>query len=151
MAESDWNGIERDYRAGSLSIREIARRNGIADSTLRSRANSGRWQRGDAEPADSAPDSTTILAKHRSDIARLQRLHNELIGKVRALVEGVGTLRELADAAAALERLGRITDRLITLERQVFHLDSIADGGRADFADTLKKAWDRVDGLAKQV
>ena len=36
----DWDNIEREYRADVVSIAQIARENGVASSTIRSRAKS---------------------------------------------------------------------------------------------------------------
>lgn len=41
----DWESVERDYRAGVLSIREIARLNGISDGTIRKKATALLWER----------------------------------------------------------------------------------------------------------
>ena len=41
----DWEAIERAYRAGSLSIRNIAEQHGISDTAIRKRASKHGWQR----------------------------------------------------------------------------------------------------------
>lgn len=41
----DWDNIEREYRADVVSIAQIARENGVASSTIRSRAKSKGWVR----------------------------------------------------------------------------------------------------------
>jgi len=43
--QPDWEGIERAYRAGQLSIRVIAEQNGIAHNTILKRAKKEGWQR----------------------------------------------------------------------------------------------------------
>ncbi|MGJ8525190.1 hypothetical protein LMG33818_000898 [Halomonadaceae bacterium LMG 33818] len=47
MAKSqpDWEAIESAYRAGSLSIRAVADKYGVKESTLRSRAKANGWKR----------------------------------------------------------------------------------------------------------
>jgi hypothetical protein len=42
---ADWDSIEREYRAGSLSIEEIARRNGITSAAIRKKAKRLGWTR----------------------------------------------------------------------------------------------------------
>lgn len=44
-AKVDWESIERDYRAGILSIREIARQHGVTEGPIRRKANQQGWQR----------------------------------------------------------------------------------------------------------
>lgn len=42
---TDWEAIEREYRAGVLSIREIAKRHGITDKAIRKHALKHGWTR----------------------------------------------------------------------------------------------------------
>lgn len=44
-AKTDWESIERDYRAGVLSIREVAKIYGITDTAIRKKAKAEKWQR----------------------------------------------------------------------------------------------------------
>lgn len=41
----DWEAIEREYRAGQLSVREIARIHGITEAAIRKRAKNENWER----------------------------------------------------------------------------------------------------------
>lgn len=41
----DWEAIESAYRAGSLSIRSIADKNGVSDTAIRKRATKHGWHR----------------------------------------------------------------------------------------------------------
>ncbi|WLG49121.1 hypothetical protein [Pseudomonas sp. FP1742] len=43
--QPDWEAIERAYRAGALSIRTIADRNGISDTAIRKKAKASGWAR----------------------------------------------------------------------------------------------------------
>lgn len=45
----DWAEIERDYRAGTMSIRELAAWYGISDTAIRKRAKRDGWTRADAK------------------------------------------------------------------------------------------------------
>jgi hypothetical protein len=42
---ADWTVIERDYRAGSMGLREIAAFYAVPESSIRKRAASERWHR----------------------------------------------------------------------------------------------------------
>ncbi len=42
---ADWEAIERDYRVGSLSIRELAKQNGLSDTAIRKKAKEQHWDR----------------------------------------------------------------------------------------------------------
>lgn len=41
----DWEAIERDYRAGVVSLREIGRAHGVSDTAIRKRAAAEGWTR----------------------------------------------------------------------------------------------------------
>ena len=41
----DWEGVERDYSAGLLSLRELADKYGVAESYIRKKANQKDWSR----------------------------------------------------------------------------------------------------------
>lgn len=43
--QTDWEAIERAYRAGSLSIRTIAERQGVSDTAIRKKAKVQGWAR----------------------------------------------------------------------------------------------------------
>lgn len=44
-AKTDWESIERDYRANVLSIREIAKIHDVSDKAIRNKAKANGWQR----------------------------------------------------------------------------------------------------------
>ncbi len=52
--QPDWEAIERAYRAGSLSIRNIADQHGIAEGTIRKRAKKHGWLRDLSEQVQQA-------------------------------------------------------------------------------------------------
>lgn len=45
----DWSEIERDFRTGTMSIREIARWYGVTDTAIRKKAKAGGWVRENAD------------------------------------------------------------------------------------------------------
>lgn len=42
---TDWESVERAYRAGTLSIREVAKLHDVSDTAIRKKAKAGGWQR----------------------------------------------------------------------------------------------------------
>lgn len=64
---TDWSAIERDYRAGSTSVRAIAEREGVSDTAIHKRAKTHGWVRGNGLHPDPAaaqngePEWDTIL------------------------------------------------------------------------------------------
>src|SRR3954452_19549557 len=53
-SDINWHAVQLDFRLGLLSIREIAKKHGVADSNLRARARREEWSRGDGETAKAA-------------------------------------------------------------------------------------------------
>jgi hypothetical protein len=41
----DWNAVERDYRIGELSLRQLAQRHDCSHSAIANRATNMGWQR----------------------------------------------------------------------------------------------------------
>lgn len=49
----DWDAISRDYRAGTLSLREMAQKHGCSHSTIANFAGRSGWSRDASTPARS--------------------------------------------------------------------------------------------------
>ena len=58
---TDWESIERQYRAGVLSIREIGKAHDVSDTAIRKKAKTADWQR---------DLSAKVAEKVRSDLVR---------------------------------------------------------------------------------
>jgi hypothetical protein len=67
-AAPDWERIEADYRAGILSIREIAAAQGITDTAIRKRAKREEWVRDLAERIQAKADALVRTAQVRSEV-----------------------------------------------------------------------------------
>ena len=76
----DWESIEKDYRAGILSIREVAKLNGISEGAIRKNAKAQGWAR---------DLSIKIAEKVRTDLVR------------SGTHQGPESEREIIDFAAA--------------------------------------------------
>ncbi len=123
--QPDWEAIERAYRAGLLSIREIASTQGITHGAINKRAKRDGWERdlkakiqakADAlvskrtvstevstKQADTEREIIEVNAEvianirmaHRGDISRSRRLTNKLLDELEALTDEQGTIKEL--------------------------------------------------------
>lgn len=104
----DWDVIEQEFRAGQISIREIARRHGCSDAAIHKHAKKEKWKRDLAEKvrkrvsdrlvrglAVSSSDATDdelveaaaergaeVVALHRADINALRDLEQRLIAEI---------------------------------------------------------------------
>ncbi|MBD2819526.1 hypothetical protein ID852_02195 [Xenorhabdus sp. 42] len=77
MAKSDWEAIELAYRAGSLSIREIAAKYGISDTAIRKRANSQGWQRDLTDKVKKATRTKLVRSEVRTTGSQSEVRTNE--------------------------------------------------------------------------
>ncbi len=70
MATPDWEAIEAAYRAGSLSVRAIAEKYQIPESTLRQRAIKHSWQRDLTDKVSSATKDKVMRSVMRTSCAQ---------------------------------------------------------------------------------
>ena len=145
----DWEAIEREYRAGQLSVAEIGRQNGISHPAILKRAKKEGWARNLAEHVRevvaarlvtegvttpnareeeiidaAAARGVEVVRCHRRDISSLNALAIRLRQKAEGLIDTVADLKDLDNATSVIESLARTASRLIPLERQAFNLDS---------------------------
>lgn len=73
MAKYDWESAAKDYKAGLLSVRAVAEKHGIPESTLRSKAQTKGWQRDLSDDVRSAAKAKLSRKTSRTDFA-----HDEL-------------------------------------------------------------------------
>jgi len=131
----DWELIEREYRAGQLSIAEVARLGGVSKSYVIKRAKQDGWTRNLADrvrqvvTARVSARETVELAAERG--VQIIREHRTLIGRGRGQVlklfdaldaatdEEIG----LKDKSVVLNNLSTALKTFVGLERQAFNLD----------------------------
>lgn len=122
-AKTDWEAVERDYRAGLLSLREIAGPAGITEGAIRKRAKVNGWERN---------LTAKVNEKVRNDLVRAE---------VRA-AHRESTEREIIDQAAATvvqvvrshrTRISKHTELVELLSEQLVS----AAGKREDIEDVI--------------
>ncbi|MCM2971804.1 hypothetical protein [Larsenimonas suaedae] len=108
-ARSDWNSIKDDYRAGLVSIRAIAARYNVPESTIRSRAKQEGWQRDLAEEVKAATKNRVSRASSRSKSA-----HSESHTRDAEIVQSAADEAELiiSEHRRSLARWRAISERL---------------------------------------
>lgn len=127
-APTDWEAIEREYRAGQLSVREIGRQYGVGAPAIVKRAQKGGWERnlsasvreavnaklvretaagnteGNTFNARETVDAAAargveLVRQHRATLARLNRIANGLLGSLEARLEAAAGERDPNDNA----------------------------------------------------
>ena len=113
----DWTAIEAEYRAGSLSNRQIAERFGASEANIRKRAKAGGWVRS-AQPRAHQPvaeilppiDRTARLlppAERREHVEHAHDIAGRLLDELETVTSRVGELEELIEIETADDKDGR--------------------------------------------
>ncbi|TJZ73761.1 hypothetical protein [Chitiniphilus eburneus] len=167
-AQTDWEVIERDYRAGIKSLRQMAEEHGITHGAINKRAKRDGWTRdlsakiqarADALVSAQAVSSQVsaeskiaereIVEANANAIVAVRLAHRRDIGRGRELVSRLFSELELqcgADTVALLEQLGEMMrdpdqygrDRLNDLYQKIISLPGRAKTMK-DLAESLTK------------
>ena len=168
---ADWEAIERDYRAGVKSLREMAAEHGISHPAIRKRAERDGWTRdlkakvaakasalvSAAQVTAEVPAETKITeavtvdveAKvqaririaHRADIGRSRNLLAKLLLELEQQTDGQGTFEQLLEALATED--GGDEKAAADRRKRLWEQwqKAMSLGGRAD---TMKKLADTL-------
>lgn len=147
----DWERIEAEYRAGQLSVREIARQHGVGAPAIVKRAQKLGWERdlsasvreavnaklvketaagntegntrNTRETVEAAADRVVSLVRqHRADFRRDGERLVRLAEKLDGMMDEIVSLKDLEMATGIQESIGRTRHKLVALERQAFGL-----------------------------
>lgn len=66
----DWEKIEAEFRAGQLSVREIARQHCLTETAIRKRAKLHKWQRDLSDKVRTAVRNETVRRAVRTELSR---------------------------------------------------------------------------------
>lgn len=84
--KTDWEAIEREYRAGQQSIREIAKKHGVSDTAIRKEAKAKGWERALADQVRKAVREKLVRSDGSQSGSRPQRAND------REIIEGASLL-----------------------------------------------------------
>ncbi|MDM3352397.1 hypothetical protein [Citrobacter sp. Cb007] len=173
MSKPDWEAIESAYRAGVMSLREIASQHGISEGAIRKRAKRDEWSRDlNAKVKERADDlvrkaevrkqvrSETVLSErvlieataeviatvrmeHRGDIRRAREITNALFDELGAECADVASLRKLGELMLEPDENGR--DKL----NEIYH-SLISMPERVKALKALSDAMKNLVGLERQ-
>jgi len=154
----DWEGVERDYSAGLLSLREIGAKHGVTHGAINKRANRDGWARDLSAKIKIKADllvstemvSTAVSTKKASEkeiievnaqaIVNIKLAHRGDIRKSKNIVNSLfDELESTTDNRELFEQLGEI-------------LRQESDSGQDKLNDIYKKVISlpqRIDGVKK--
>jgi len=105
----DWELIERDYRAGILSIRQVAKKHGCSDMSVRRKAKKNDWER-----------DLTVPTIRRAKQKLTKKPVKETLGKEEEIIEESADLivQVLTKQQKRAKETGKLNDILKELVRK---------------------------------
>ncbi|HGP0858022.1 TPA: hypothetical protein ACLFOX_004311 [Yersinia enterocolitica] len=173
MTKPDWEAIESAYRAGLMSIREIASQHGITHGAINKRAKRDDWERdlkakikAKADALVSKREVSTqvstekalserilieanaevianVRMEHRGDIRRAREITNALFDEIGAECADIESLRKLGELMLDPDENGR--DRLNEVYQSIIALPE-----RVKAVKALSDAMKNLIGLERQ-
>jgi hypothetical protein len=172
-AAPDWERIEADYRAGVLSVREIAASQGITHGAINKRAKRDGWERDLSARIQAKADALVSKAEvstqvsteraatdkliveanaeaiarvrlsHRSDISRSRRLAMALLEELEVATGSIELFQELGDFLRSDDEKG--ADKRNDVYQRV-----ISSVGRIDSMKKLSDTLKTLVGLERE-
>lgn len=162
--QADWEAIEREYRAGQLSVIEIGRQHGVSHTAINKRAKKELWTRNLAErvrreitnrlvsgevsetnarvAVETAADrGVQVVREHRKDIAEGRSLIGMLFSELRRTTENLDEVEEAIEAETGADQNG---------QRRSMMLKAVALPSRAGVLRDLSGALKNIIGLERQ-
>ena len=164
----DWESVERAYRAGTLTVAEIARQAGISASGIRFRADKEGWTRdlsrqvaiaaraalirspegqlaqGQQAVEQAASAMVEVVRRHQRHMGNLAKFAETMTGHMLLIAQGkkpaVDVLGPRETIADALQKIAVATARYVPLERRAWSIDDAGTG--EDLASWLKAQTD---------
>lgn len=142
----DWDGIEKDYRAGALSVRDIARWYSVSHTAINKKAKAEKWIRAEQPKHLDRREPVERLTKPAEAPADLSEKGKALAGRMMDELDAVTSLHgELEDMICAEESDSRRRQSL---------LRAISLGERAktlkDISATLKTLSEAAAPVGKK-
>ena len=172
-ATPDWERIEADYRAGVLSLREIAGAHGLTEGAIRKRAKRDEWTRDlagkvQAKAADlvrkeevrsavrteGAYSEKEIVAANSEKVANVQITQRKDIGRAKALA--MSMLAELEAETADIDLFRELGELLRSDDdkgqdrRNDLYQKVISGAGRIDSMKKLAETLKTLIGLERE-
>lgn len=173
MTRPDWEAIESAYRAGLMSLREIASQHSISEGAIRKRAKRDDWSRDLAAKVKERADDlvrkaevrkqvrtensfservlveataeviATVRMEHRGDIRRAREITNSLFDELGAECADIESLRRLGEMMLEPDENGR--DRLNEVYQSIISMPE-----RVKSVKALSDALKNLIGLERQ-
>lgn len=117
----NWAAIERDFRAGVKSVRQIATENGITHGAINKRAKRDEWTR-DLKAKIQAKADAIVSKAVSGEVAAAKRQSESAVVDSNAHLQANVRLRHRTDALRLSRTLERLSEKLDSAEGQKLSL-----------------------------
>lgn len=161
--KADWEAIERDYRTGRFTLRELGEKYGVLYTTIAGRAKRGQWKQDLADAVRSATSAALIadlveqgvdksvqvvqvaaeinkqvILQHRSDITKTREVALSLLNELRVLTVNSDELERLLEMAQSEDMTEEQVEEMRANFRKLMSLGG-RTGSLQKLADTMTK------------
>lgn len=137
--QPDWEAIERAYRAGALSIRTIAERNGISDTAIRKKAKASGWARDLSEQVRKEVRNKLVRGEVRDEQCANPERDAEIVEE--AAEEGARVVRShRRDIRKATNLADLLMDDLLTTIKRRDEIEDAINDETADDTNGMRRA-----------
>jgi hypothetical protein len=146
----DWGGVETDYCAGEMAIREIGRWYGVDPAAIRKKAKKHGWQRKAATVAmeRDAPARPPVVPVDPADVPqRARELAGRMVGELDVVTAHHGELEDMICAEesdprrrAALLKAISLPERAMTLKNLSQTLKTLNEAGEVQGKKAQRQA-----------
>lgn len=155
----DWEGVERDYSAGLLSLRELADKHGTKESSIRYKANQKDWTRDLSKKIEQKTNEKLRKTELRTELRSEKAISEKEIIEVNAQAIVNIKLAHRGDIRKSKRIVNALFDELelTTDNRELFEelgeiLRQESESGHDKLNDIYKKCISmsqRIDGVKK--
>lgn len=150
----DWESVEREYRAGFRSLRDIAGEFGITETAIRKRAKRDEWERDLSAKVAAKADALVRKAEVRSEVRSETMFSERELVDASANVIADAVLGQRADvkrARATAQRLWALVDAELDHPEEFAAIGEMLAAPDENGQDKLNDMYRAAIGLPQQI
>ena len=150
----DWEAVEREYRAGFRSLRDIAGEFGITETAIRKRAKRDEWERDLSAKVAAKADALVRKAEVRSEVRSETMFSERELVDASANVIADAVLGQRADvkrARATAQRLWALVDAELDHPEEFAAIGEMLAAPDENGQDKLNDMYRAAIGLPQQI